>query len=581
MAIQVRRGLKKDFDPNKMLPGEWAVSIDSNTSNQIVWMCFAPGVCKRMGTYEDFTAQIAGATDDIRAQYIDEFNEILADIHALADTVSTDKDIVVVAKSDIVDTYIPQIQAYVNDAQTSASTATSKATSASTSASAAKSSETNAKTSENNAKTSETNSAASATAAKTSETNASNYASNASASASTATQKASDASNYASNAKASSNTANTHATTASAKASEASASANTAAVKANSASESAILAESYAVGGTGTRENEDVDNAKYYKEQAERISQGLGGALIPMGTITFADLKNQSKQSGYMYNISDSFTTDSTFKEGTGHEYAAGTNVYYTADGYWDCIAGTNVVGVKGAKETTYRQGNVNITPENIGALPEDGNALTATKATQDGNGNNIAETYQTKTGDTANNIISFSSGDNTSPTGWADINIVSSGESHASLFRKFSLAVKNLRFLYKMLGSTDISSISDGTVTGILSFLKSSIDETNSNLTPTLISLSWNSDYITNYSNCYSVGNLLVLSLLFTTKKEVPASTVICTLPIAVKYIPVYLSSNVSSANKQFAIIGTSLTTADSLQSGVTYGGSIVVCKA
>ena len=36
MAIQMRKGLKADFDPTKMLPGEWAVSIDSDTSNQIV-----------------------------------------------------------------------------------------------------------------------------------------------------------------------------------------------------------------------------------------------------------------------------------------------------------------------------------------------------------------------------------------------------------------------------------------------------------------------------------------------------------------------------------------------------------------
>ena len=87
------------------------------------------------------------------------------------------------------------------------------------------------------------------------------------------------------------------------------------------------------------------------------------------------------------------------------------------------------------------------------------------------------------KTGDSANNTVTFTSGDSTSPTGWADIVKVASGETHASLLRKFSLAVKNLRYLYKMLGSTDISSISDGTVTGILSFLKSSLDTTNSNL--------------------------------------------------------------------------------------------------
>ena len=86
------------------------------------------------------------------------------------------------------------------------------------------------------------------------------------------------------------------------------------------------------------------------------------------------------------------------------------------------------------------------------------------------------------KTGDSASNTVTFTSGDSTSPTGWADIVAVASGETHASLFRKFSLAVKNLRYLYKMLGSTDISAIGDGTVTGVLSFLKSSIDTTNSN---------------------------------------------------------------------------------------------------
>lgn len=253
---------------------------------------------------------------------------------------------------------------------------------------------------------------------------------------------------------------------------------------ASTATDKSILSKSYAVGGTGSRTGEDTDNAKHYKEQAERISQGLAGALLPMGTITYSQLASQTKQPGYMYNISDSFTTDSTFKDGAGHDYAAGTNVYYTADGYWDCIAGTSVVGVKGEKEADYRHGNVNITPENIGALPEDGNAKTSTKATQDGDGNNIAETYLKKNDDSKDNTVTFSSGDSTSPTGWADINIVTSGETHASLLRKVSLAIKNLRYLYKMLGSTDISAISDGTVTGILSYLKSSLDTTNSNLT-------------------------------------------------------------------------------------------------
>lgn len=55
MAIQMRRGQSVDFDPSKMLPGEWAVSIDNESQKQMVYMCFAPGVVKRMATLEDFS----------------------------------------------------------------------------------------------------------------------------------------------------------------------------------------------------------------------------------------------------------------------------------------------------------------------------------------------------------------------------------------------------------------------------------------------------------------------------------------------------------------------------------------------
>lgn len=75
-TILMRRGLMQNFDPDQMSAGEWAVSIDTVRANQIVWMCFAPGVVKRMGTYEDFADQIAEATGDIRNQYIAVFNEI-------------------------------------------------------------------------------------------------------------------------------------------------------------------------------------------------------------------------------------------------------------------------------------------------------------------------------------------------------------------------------------------------------------------------------------------------------------------------------------------------------------------------
>lgn len=127
MAIQMRKGLKADFDPTKMLPGEWAVSIDSDTSNQIVWMCFAAGVVKRMGTYEDFKAQIRDATKDIRDEYVTEFNSILERIDKLADTTQKNRDTVVKIHDDIVNTYLPQIIENANLASSSATIAVNNA----------------------------------------------------------------------------------------------------------------------------------------------------------------------------------------------------------------------------------------------------------------------------------------------------------------------------------------------------------------------------------------------------------------------------------------------------------------------
>lgn len=150
------------------------------------------------------------------------------------------------------------------------------------------------------------------------------------------------------------------------------------------------------------RENEEIDNARYYYEQSKRISMGLSGALIPMGTITYEELALQTKQSGYMYNISNEFTTDNTFKEGAGFTYPAGTNVYYTYDGYWDCLAGTLVTGIKGRKEVIYRKGNVNITPDDIGALSIEDAALLQTD--MDNAKSDVSE-LKTKTTNLQNNV--------------------------------------------------------------------------------------------------------------------------------------------------------------------------------
>lgn len=48
--ILMRKGNEADFDPEKMMAGEWAISLDKG----IVRMCIQAGVCIRMATYEAF-----------------------------------------------------------------------------------------------------------------------------------------------------------------------------------------------------------------------------------------------------------------------------------------------------------------------------------------------------------------------------------------------------------------------------------------------------------------------------------------------------------------------------------------------
>lgn len=82
------------------------------------------------------------------------------------------------------------------------------------------------------------------------------------------------------------------------------------------------------------------------------------------------------------------------------------------------------------------------------------------------------------KTGDTQNNIVTFTSGDSTAVNEWTDISVLKSKEKHSSLFAKISTMFKNVRYLYKMLGTTDISAISDGTVTGAISGLNTDLSQ-------------------------------------------------------------------------------------------------------
>lgn len=192
----------------------------------------------------------------------------------------------------------------------------------------AKTSETKAKTSETNAKTSEDNALISETKAKVSEDNAKESEVNAKVSETAA--KTSET-----NAKASETAAATSETNA--KTSETNA--KTSETKAKTSETNAATSETNAK-TSETKAKTSEDNAKYYYELSASVAEGLIGGFIPMGTITFAELATAEKVTGYVYNISDDFVTTDDFREGAGKSYTAGSNVYYTANGEWDCLGG-------------------------------------------------------------------------------------------------------------------------------------------------------------------------------------------------------------------------------------------------
>ena len=342
MAIQMRRGAYAQFDPSKMKAGEWAVSTDSDTKKQQIWMCFAPGIVKRMGTVEDFDIEI----QRLIRSYLDDIAESVEKAQGSA-KLAISKAQESSTSATNAKTSETKAKEYEESAHSTITTINEAAEATRLNKEAAARSEANAKASENQALSYKNSASASEQASKTSETNAKTYADNASASATSASTSAGEASKSKASASASASQAKTSETNA--KTSE-------------------------------TNSAKSESEAQKYAEQVKEISESFSGALRPLGTINFANLpRTADASSGDMYNITDQFTTNDDFKEGAGNIIPSGSNVYLTIDRYWDVLAGTPVTGVKGNSESSYRRGNVNITPANIGALSTTGEASNTT----------------------------------------------------------------------------------------------------------------------------------------------------------------------------------------------------------
>lgn len=190
---------------------------------------------------------------------------------------------------------------------------------------------------------------------------------------------------------------------------------------AQSANAKSVLAESYAIGGTGTREGEDTDNAKYYMEQAKQQTGGIPTKV--------SELENDV---GYIKKTVSDLTN------------------------YYDKTS----------------------VDKKIDAIPK-----------------TYLTNYLTKTGDGSNLTAAFEEA--------TTLEELTTGEKLSSILGKLKLAVKNLKSLIGLIGTTDISTIGDGTITGGLSDVNGKLslytygDKVYGSSSTTISPASWSAQWI------------------------------------------------------------------------------------
>ena len=113
--------------------------------------------------------------------------------------------------------------------------------------------------------------------------------------------------------------------------------------------------------------------------------------------------------------------------------------------------------------------GKVNLESDVTGTLPI-GNGGTGSSA---GDSKDLIATFTS-----ADNSSIFNSGNlgAQSAYAWNAVATMASAEKHSSLFNKISTMFKNIRTIAKFLGTTDISAIGGGTVSGAISALNNSL---------------------------------------------------------------------------------------------------------
>lgn len=258
----------------------------------------------------------------------------------------------------------------------------------------------------------------------------------------------------------------------------------------------------------------DVAYANSNKYTDQKIANLINGAPETMDTLKeVSDAISASKSTEEALNKAIGTKANQTeLDTHTGND-----TIHITASerAKWNKNGG--VTGIRGSAESDYKTGQVTISKENIGLGNVDntadsnksvkyatsaGSASTSdkvsnkltiaspinsyndlyfrdeivTEAIQYDGSSAMTVNLMNVRSDSYQNTVKFTSNDSTIGDSTAP-SLLKSGETHASIFSKVSTIFKNVRWLLSKMGTTDISSLGDGTVTGALSTLNSNMD--------------------------------------------------------------------------------------------------------
>lgn len=258
----------------------------------------------------------------------------------------------------------------------------------------------------------------------------------------------------------------------------------------------------------------DVAYANSNKYTDQKIANLINGAPETMDTLKeVSDAISASKSTEEALNKAIGTKANQTeLDTHTGND-----TIHITASerAKWNKNGG--VTGIRGSAESDYKTGQVTISKENIGLGNVDntadsnksvkyatsaGSASTSdkvsnkltiaspinsyndlyfrdeivTEAIQYDGSSAMTVNLMNVRSDSYQNTVKFTSNDSTIGDSTAP-SLLKSGETHASIFSKVSTIFKNVRWLLSKMGTTDISSLGDGTVTGALSTLNSNMN--------------------------------------------------------------------------------------------------------